>query len=176
MCQRNGKGKVIMASLTINNSIQSIHQSIDQMIQTAKGLPDDVLRWKPTEKEWSVMQILTHVVEAIPYWLDEIEQLIGTPGKDWGRGLQHEDRLAAVSQSKVNSTSLSAVLKELEKIKSQVEQTLNKLDGKKLWMEAPSRNPSFGTKPISFIVSHLLVEHASKHVGQIERNLSKINQ
>ncbi|MFC6604505.1 hypothetical protein ACFQDF_27915 [Ectobacillus funiculus] len=64
----------------------------------------------------------------------------------------------------------------MEALKSQVEQTLNKLDEEKLVLEAPSRNPRFGTKPISFIVDHLLVEHVSKHLGQIERNLSKINK
>jgi uncharacterized damage-inducible protein DinB len=164
-----------MATLTVKDSIQSVQQSLVQVIQKAEGLSDDVLRWNPTEEEWSIMQILCHLVEAVPYWLDEIEQLLETPGKEWGRGLQHEGRLAAVSKSKVDSTSLSDVLKELETVKPQVEQTLNKLDEEKLSMEAPSRNPRFGTKPISFIIDHLLVEHASKHVGQIERNLSKVN-
>lgn len=164
-----------MATLSVNDSIQSVHQSLDQMIETAKGLSDDVLRFNPTEEEWSVMQILTHVVEAIPYWCDEIEQLLETPGKEWGRGLQHEGRLAAVSKSKVDSTTLSDVLKDLEAVKPQVEETLNKLDEEKLAMEAPSRNPRFGTKPISFIVDHLIVEHVSKHLGQINRNLSKVN-
>jgi uncharacterized damage-inducible protein DinB len=164
-----------MATLTVKDSIQSVQQSLVQVIQKAEGLSDDVLRWNPTEEEWSIMQILCHLVEAVPYWLDEIEQLLETPGKEWGRGLQHEGRLAAVSKSKVDSTTLSDVLKELETVKPQVEQTLNKLDEEKLSMEAPSRNPRFGTKPISFIIDHLLVEHASKHVGQIERNLSKVN-
>ncbi|GAA3312527.1 hypothetical protein GCM10020331_000490 [Ectobacillus funiculus] len=59
------------------------------------------------------MQILCHLVEAVPYWLDEIERLLETPGKEWGRGLQHEGRLAAVNKSKVDSTSLSDVFKRI---------------------------------------------------------------
>lgn len=165
-----------MITLHMKDSIQSVQQSLDQVIQKAEGLSDDVLRWNPTEEEWSIMQILCHLVEAVPYWLDEIEQLLEDPGKEWGRGLQHEARLAAVNKSKVDNTSLSDVLKELEALKPQVEQTLNKLNKEKLAMEAPSRNPRFGTKPISFIVDHLLVEHTSKHLGQIERNLSKVNR
>ena len=159
----------------INDSIQSIHQSLDQIIQTAKGLSEETLRWNPSEEEWSVMQILCHLVEAVPYWLNEIEQLLETPGKEWGRGLQHEGRLAAVNKDKVDSTSVSDVLKGLEALKPKVEETLNKLDEEAVAWEAPSRNPRFGTKPISFIVDHLLVEHTSKHLGQIERNLSKVN-
>ncbi|MGG2091824.1 DinB family protein [Bacillus sp. S13(2024)] len=165
-----------MATLKVKDSVKSVQQSLDQVIQKAEGLSDDVLRWNPNEEEWSVMQILCHLVEAVPYWLDEIEQLLEAPGKEWGRGLQNEDRLAAVKKGKVDSTSLSDVLNELEALKPQVEQTLNKLDEEKLTMEAPSRNPRFGTKPILFIVDHLLVEHTSKHLGQIERNLFKANK
>ncbi|WP_328589519.1 DinB family protein [Priestia abyssalis] len=166
----------MMNALNVKDSVKSVQQSLDQVIQKAEGLSDDVLRWNPAEEEWSVMQILCHLVEAVPYWLDEIEQLLETPGKEWGRGLQHEGRLAAVNKSKVDSTSLSDVLNELKALKPQVEQTLNKLNKENLAMEAPSRNPRFGTKPISFIVDHLLVEHTSKHLGQIERNLSKVNK
>ncbi|MED0972882.1 DinB family protein [Bacillus paramycoides] len=166
----------MMMTLKIKDSIKSVQQSLNQVIQKAEGLSDDVLRWNPTEEEWSVMQILCHLVEAVPYWLNEIEQLLETPEKEWGRGLQNGDRLAAVYKSKIDSTSLSDVLKELEALKPQVAQTLNKLDEEKLAMEAPSRNPRFGTKPILFIVDHLLVEHMSKHLGQIERNLSKFNR
>ncbi|WP_026591522.1 DinB family protein [Bacillus sp. UNC437CL72CviS29] len=165
-----------MTSLTINDSIETVKQSLDQILLKAKRLSEEVIRWNPTEEEWSIMQILCHLVEAVPYWLDEIELLLETPGKEWGRGLQQEDRLEAVNKEKVDSTSVSDVLKQLEELKYRVEQTLGKLDEEKLSLEAPSRNPRFGTKPISFIVDHLLVEHTSKHFGQIERNLSKVNQ
>ncbi|WIY59550.1 DinB family protein [Bacillus arachidis] len=165
-----------MTSLTINDSIETVKQSLDQILLKAKRLSEEVIRWNPTEEEWSIMQIFCHLVEAVPYWLDEIELLLETPGKEWGRGLQQEDRLEAVNKDKVDSTSVSDVLKQLEELKYRVEQTLGKLDEEKLSLEAPSRNPRFGTKPISFIVDHLLVEHTSKHFGQIERNLSKVNQ
>ena len=165
-----------MTSLMINDSIETVKQSLDQILLKAKRLSEEVIRWNPTEEEWSIMQILCHLVEAVPYWLDEIELLLETPGKEWGRGLQQEDRLEAVNKDKVDSTSVSDVLKQLEELKYRVEQTLGKLDEEKLSLEAPSRNPRFGTKPISFIVDHLLVEHTSKHFGQIERNLSKVNQ
>jgi uncharacterized damage-inducible protein DinB len=163
-----------MTSLIVNDSIHSIQKSLDQVIQKVKGLSDGVLRWNPSEEEWSSMQILCHITEAVPYWLDEIELLIDSPGKEWGRGLQQEERLTAVSKDRVDNTSLASVLHELEAVKTRVKQTLSKLDEEKLALEAPSRNPRFGTKPISFIVEHLLVEHTSKHLGQIERNLSKV--
>ncbi|KKI93434.1 hypothetical protein WQ54_04130 [Bacillus sp. SA1-12] len=165
-----------MATLSLIESIQSIHSSLDRIIQKANELTEDVIRWKPSDEEWSIMQILCHLVEAVPYWLNEIELLLESPGKEWGRGLQNVDRLAAVISTKVDGTPLSSVIKELEELKPQVEMTLKKLDDETLWLEAPSRNPRFGTKPISFIVDHLLVEHVAKHFGQMKRNLTKVNQ
>ena len=42
----------------------------------------------PTEEEWSILQILSHVKEATPYWLNEIKRVLEQPGCEWGRGLQ----------------------------------------------------------------------------------------
>lgn len=165
-----------MEMVSVNHSIKSINQSIDEIIETVKGLPDDVIRWNPSEDEWSIMQILTHVVEATPYWLGEIEQILKDKNVVWGRGLQDEGRLAAVSSSRVENTLTGEVLKELKAVKPQIEQTLTKLNRDNINLEATSRNPRFGTKPISFIVDHLLVEHVNKHLGQIKRNLSKVNK
>ncbi|MGJ9384405.1 DinB family protein [Salipaludibacillus sp. CF4.18] len=164
-----------MATVNIQDSIQSVHTSLDHIIQTAEGLKEETIRWKPSEEEWSIMQILCHLVEALQYWLDEIEHLLEFPDTEWGRGLQHEGRLMAVAESAVERQSVQDVLKEIEAEKVSVEKVLSKLDEEKLNREAPSRNPRFGTKPLSFIVDHLLVEHASKHDGQIQRNLSKLN-
>jgi uncharacterized damage-inducible protein DinB len=165
-----------MEKVSVNQSIQYLIQSIDEIIETVKELSDDVIRWNPSEGEWSIIQILTHVVEATPYWLGEIEQILIDRHVEWGRGLQDEGRLAAVSSSRVENTLLQEVLKELEAVSPQIEQTLSKLNSENITWEATSRNPRFGTKPISFIVDHLLLEHISKHLGQIKRNLSKFNK
>ncbi len=65
------------------------------------------------------------------------------------------------------------MLSKLEDLKIKVENDLSKLNEETLKQGAPSRNPRFGIKPISFIVDHLLVEHIEKHYGQIQRNVSK---
>lgn len=159
-----------MASM--NEAIESIQHSLNQMIETSKNLSEKSIRWQPSEDEWSIMQILCHVEEAIPYWLNEIEKLLESPGIEWGRGLKDEKRLAAVTNTE--NREISDVLRNLENVKEQVGKVLSQLTEQQLKAEAPSRNPRFGTKPISFIVDHLLVEHASKHVSQIKRNLSKL--
>lgn len=143
------------------------------MIDTVSGLSENTIRWRPSEDEWSIMQIVCHVLEAIPYWMEEVAQIKVHPGELWGRNHLQEARLAAVTET--DKRTIDEVLTELTALKAQVDTELNRLDQEVLAIESTSRNPNFGTKPISFIVDHLIVEHASKHCGQIERNLSKLS-
>ena len=157
------------------NAITSVSESIDRIIETVNGLSEETIRWNPSEEEWSIMQIMAHIVEAVPYWLDEINELVQSPGKEWGRNHLQQRRLDAVSQAAVDATSVTEMLQKLEKIKQQVKEGIENLTAVQLAAEAPSRNPNFGTKPLSFIIDHLIDQHVNKHEGQIQRNLSKVN-
>ncbi len=55
------------------SNITSVNESIDRILDTVKGLSEETIRWNPTADEWSIMQIMAHIVEALPYWVDEIE-------------------------------------------------------------------------------------------------------
>jgi len=158
--------------MTSQESIQSVQQSLDKIVETVEGLSEDIIRKNPSPEEWSIMQIMCHVAEAIPYWIGEIENVKDAPGTEWGRHFTHEGRLAAVANTEARA--VPDVIAELKAIKPLVEKKLGMLDEATLAIESPSRNPNFGTKPISFIVDHLIVEHVNKHYGQIQRNLSKL--
>ena len=158
------------------DAITSVSESIDRIIETVKGLSEETIRWNPTEEEWSIMQIMAHIVEAVPYWLDEINQLVQSPGKEWGRNHLQQRRLDAVSPAVVDATSVTAILAALEDVKQQVKEGIENLTTEQLAAEAPSKNPNFGTKPLSFIIDHLIDQHVNKHEGQIQRNLSKLNK
>lgn len=157
--------------MNMQEAIQDIRQSIDQIIGTSRQLPADLLHWKPAEDKWSVMEVLCHMDEAMPYWLDEIDRLAIQPGIEWGRGLQDEQRLAAVAGA--GSRSPEDVLASIEKGGERVPIVLGPLTGDQLKTESPSRNPRFGTKPLSFVIQHLLVEHAAVHDRQIRRNIEQ---
>lgn len=160
--------------MSMQEAIRSIQESIDGIVQTVKGLKEEQITFKPSEEAWSVQEVLVHVEEVIPYWLNEIERLRQSPGTEWGRGLQDEARLAAVAAAGQRSTS--DVLAKLEGMKALVADRLSQLTEEELKREAPSRNPRFGTKPMQFIVDHLLVEHVAKHLGQIQRNLKQFEE
>ena len=163
-----------MAYQAVGTSVESIQTSIDQIVETVTGLSVETIRWNPSEEEWSIMQILSHLAEAIPYWLGEVKTVVDNPGSQWGRGLQDPARLAAVTDT--DRLSVEDVINQVKELKQQVETTLNPLDEESLAQENPHRNfAKFGNKPVSFIVDHFIDEHLSGHLGQIKRNLSKLN-
>lgn len=56
----------------------------------------------PGEDNWSAVQILGHMVEVVPYWLDHCRKIIAAAGEPYhfGRSLDNPDRLAAVQRPK----------------------------------------------------------------------------
>jgi uncharacterized damage-inducible protein DinB len=163
-----------MTTTTNKDSIQAINNSICDILKSVEGLDEKVFRWNPTEEEWSIMQIVSHLNEAIQYWLGEVERVVAEPGSKWGRGLEDESRLAAVFNP--DELSIEEEIATLKKIQQQVSDRLIGLSEAQLNAENPHRNfEKFGLKPVSFIINHFLVEHVNGHYVQIQRNLSKRN-
>lgn len=165
-----------MASSFRENSSKAVNETIKKMIECVQGLSEETVRWNPSKEEWSIMQIIAHVAEAIPYWLGEIEKIKENPSVQWGRGITDEVRVQSVSEENISSLSIESVLHELKAATEQTADVLNELTQEQLAIVAPCRNPRFDGKPVEFIISHLIVEHAEKHYGQIQRNLSKLDQ
>ncbi|RNB85376.1 DinB family protein [Brevibacillus nitrificans] len=157
--------------MNMEQAIQSIHASLDKIVNASQDLPEEALRWKPADDKWSVMEVLCHVEEATPYWLDEIKRLVKAPGEEWGRGLQHEGRLAAVARAAEREKQ--EVLRYIIEGKKEVVEVLAGLTEDNLNCKSRSRNPRFGVRPLSFIIEHLLVEHLETHIKQIERTIEK---
>ena len=51
---------------TVNESIQRIQQSLHEILMITENLSEETIRWKPSEEEWSILQILSHLVEGGP--------------------------------------------------------------------------------------------------------------
>lgn len=155
--------------------IESVSKNIQEMVRIVKELDEETIRRKPTDDEWSMMQIIVHVGEAIPYWLKQIEGIQKDPNAKWGRGLTDNNRLVAVSEENIKNSNVKEALEKLEKIPLFVKESLMRITDEQFQTVAPSHNPNFEGKPVQFIVDHLVVKHIEGHVGQIKRNLSKLS-
>lgn len=164
-----------MIDSKIKTYIDSINDSLDRIIETVDNLSEEIIRWNPSKEEWSILQILNHVVEASYFWIGELKVVLEKPGSEWGRGLDHPGRLAAVENPE--NLNVDEVIKEVKELKSYLSKNLSEVEGRRLSEENPHRNfKKFGNKPISFLIEHFLVEHIEGHYGQIQRNLSKLEK
>ncbi|MFP7297754.1 DinB family protein [Neobacillus niacini] len=163
-----------MATALLNEKLEVFKKSIDDIAEVLKKTEEYVLYVKPSEEEWSGMQIVSHILEAVNFWIDDLEALLVVPGAKWGRNHEHVRRLAAVDEKVVSRIKKEDVISALQNLVSKVEKALLKVKEEDLVKTAPSYNPNFDGKPLSFLVDHLIVKHVTGHYGQLIRHLDKV--
>lgn len=158
----------------MEEKFESFEKSIKSMIDLISRTEADVLYKKPSEEKWSVMQIATHIIEAIQFWVADLEALLVVPGAKWGRNHEHVRRLAAVDENYVATVSKEEAIEKLSALIPLVSESLAKVQPEDLEKTAPSYNPNFDGKPLSFLINHLIVLHAESHVEQMQRHLELV--
>jgi uncharacterized damage-inducible protein DinB len=145
-----------------------------EILAEVERLPPEIITWIPDEGVWSVMDILCHIREFVPFWTGETVRIARRPNEQWGRDHTDTARLAAVTGTAANK--LEDVTADIRKLVRQSIDTLGDLSDADLAVEATSKNPRWGLKPASFVVDHLLVQHVEKHLGQIRRNVTQFGE
>jgi uncharacterized damage-inducible protein DinB len=163
-----------MTNTVLNEKLEVFNKSIDDIIAVLKNTEESALYVKPSETEWSAMQIVSHVLEAVDFWVEDLEALLVVPGAKWGRNHEHVRRLAAVDETVVSRIKKEDAITALQNLVPKVETALVKVTEEDLVKTAPSYNPNFDGKPLSFLVDHLIVKHVTGHYGQLVRHLEKV--
>ncbi|MDQ0976064.1 putative damage-inducible protein DinB [Neobacillus niacini] len=163
-----------MVTAVLNEKLEVFEKSIVDIVAVLKNTEEGALYVKPSESEWSAMQIVSHILEAVEFWVEDLEALLVVPGAKWGRNHEHVRRLAAVDETVVSRLNKDDVIIELQNLVPKVEAALVKVTEEDLVKTAPSYNPNFDGKPLSFLVDHLIVKHVTGHYGQLVRHLEKI--
>ena len=151
-----------------------LQKTVDEILAEVQQLPPELITWIPAPDVWSVMDILCHLREFIPFWTAETLRMARRPQESWGRDNTDTARRAAVTNTA--AYRLEDVVADIRKAVRQSTGDLNGLSDAELSMEATSKNPRWGLKPASFVVDHLLVEHVEKHLGQIRRNVAQFSE
>jgi uncharacterized damage-inducible protein DinB len=163
-----------MATAVLNEKLELFKKSIDDIAAVMKKTDEAALYVKPSETEWSAMQIVSHILEAVEFWVADLEALLVVPGAKWGRNHEHVRRLAAVDENVVSRMKKEDAITALQNLVPKVESALVKVKEEDLVKTAPSYNPNFDGKPLSFLIDHLIVKHVTGHYGQLVRHLEKV--
>ena len=147
----------------------AIEATSQQINDITRPLSREVLVWRPSPEVWSILDNLAHIEEFIPFWVGEIHAMLAQPPQPWGRDQSHAGRLAAVRDT--SERDLTELLAHIRAEAAEASRFLRSLAETQLDIEAPSRNPRWAIKPVSFVVDTLLVKHLSDHREQIQRNL-----
>ncbi|MBM4763001.1 DinB family protein [Bacillus sp. B15-48] len=163
-----------MSTAVLNEKVEVFKKSITDIVELLNNTEESTLYVKPSETEWSAMQIVAHVLEAVDFWVEDLEALLIVPGAKWGRNHEHVRRLAAVEENKVGQLKKEDAIEALQNLVPRVEAALGKVKEADLEKTAPSYNPNFDGKPLSFLIDHLIVKHVVGHHDQIVRHLAKV--
>lgn len=163
-----------MATEVISSRIQRFKKSIENIVSVLEVNDEAKLYKKPSEKEWSAMQIVSHVLEAVDFWLVDLNALLIVPGAKWGRNHEHVRRLAAVDDVFVSNLKKEDAIEGLKSLVPRLEDVLAKVTTEDLDKTAPSYNPKLDGKPLSFLIDHLIVAHIESHYSQLLRHLEKV--
>jgi DinB superfamily len=151
-----------------------LETTADKILGEAQPLPPELITWIPAPDVWSIMDILCHIREFVPFWTAETLRIARRPHESWGRDHTDTARLAAVTNT--GAYRLEDVMADVRELVRQSAGVLKGLSDAELSTEAVSKNPRWGKKPASFVVDHLLVQHVEKHLGQIRRNVAQFEE
>ena len=122
------------------------------------------------DNEWSVMQVLGHMVEMIPYWLGHCRVLITTTGEPpvFGRGIDARERLAGIERgSNGDPKELLGLLNdEVKAAASAIRDMSNEERSKK------GIHIKLGELTVADCVERFIVAHSEDHLEQIRATLS----
>ena len=145
-------------------------ESVSEGLTALLNQPEVVrrLRAAPGENEWSAMQVLGHVVEMLPYWLNHCQGLItAAEPPQFGRTLDAPERLAGVDRGATGSPDelLRLLNDEVQTTARAIRQMATAERGKK------GLHPRRGEMTVADIVEVFIVAHAEDHLAQVRAAL-----
>ena len=83
--------------------IARLEAVVPSIIQRAEALNHTELYWQASEDDWSVMKLLAHVAEILPYWARQAKSvsLRAVNDQPYGRTAEDPDRIAAVEMHEI---------------------------------------------------------------------------
>jgi quercetin dioxygenase-like cupin family protein len=125
----------------------------------------------PGEGEWSAVQVLGHLAEMIPYWLENCRVLIAADEPPpFGRRLDSEERLAGVALGA--SARLDELLSQVEKEIQSAAQAIRRMPAAE--RAKTGLHLRDGEITVAQVVERFIVAHTEEHLAQIQSILTSV--
>ena len=152
----------------------SVQQSCAEIVQLIEGPLSELdplqLYFVPAKDEWTIMQNLAHILEFMPYWGNQITQLVAAPGSNFGRIAQDERRLRFIAEHERDT--LPQVLAAFPASYAQLEEVLGRLTDSDLAITG--RHVKFGEKSLEWFIHEFVTKHLKDHVTQLKAEMEAV--
>ena len=151
-----------------------LEAAVEPVIRRVEALDEEWLYREPGPDDWSVMEVLAHLAELLPYWARQARDVATRERGDEPFGRTHEDpdRIAAVEGHARDP--LEAVLPRIRAGLAEATSTLRALPPDR-WART-ARHARRGQMTVEQIVDQFLVAHAEEHAEQIEVIIRRHNR
>jgi hypothetical protein len=129
-------------------------------------LPDEALTDPDpdTGERWDRRQVLAHVAEMLPYWVEQVELVAAGDQVPFGRARSNPERIAAIERDRREDPS--RLLDRVDEGLGAVLVLLDRLDDDAL--AHSGRHQVLGEMTVAAIVDRFLVDHLEEHADQLE--------
>jgi DinB superfamily len=129
-------------------------------------LPDQALTDPDpdTGERWDRRQVLAHVAEMLPYWVEQVELVAAGDQVPFGRLKSNPQRIAAIERDRRDDPS--RLLDRVDEGLAAVLALLDRLDDDAL--ARSGRHQVLGDMTVAAIVDRFLVDHLEEHADQLE--------
>jgi hypothetical protein len=124
------------------------------------------------ESEWGPMEVLTHVTEMLPFWLGEIERILGGAPEPVPFGRTVADRLRVLTIERDRTLPARELFDRIDAAVERYARRLPELGTADLARRGSHR--TLGELTVGTILERLVVGHAEGHVGQLAATLGPI--
>jgi hypothetical protein len=145
----------------------------ERLLAAAGRIRANLGAWRPgtlteadpgTGERWEAGQVLAHVAEMLPYWVEQVELVAAGDQVPFGRARSNPERIAAIERDRREDPS--RLLDRVDEGLGAVLVLLDRLDDDAL--AHSGRHQVLGEMTVAAIVDRFLVDHLEEHADQLE--------
>jgi hypothetical protein len=159
--------------LDLEARVQRLRTAIETLTSRVQSQADLPLYDAPAPEDWTIMRVLAHVAEILPYWSQQARDVAARTENNlpFGRTAEDPDRIAWVENHARDT--LADVLKRIDAGLDDAIRTMRSLPAE-AWDGRTARHPRRGEMSIAQIFDDFVIAHAEEHLAQAQRTLDRL--